>query len=359
VGVGLWVAVKAPPSSFPLAEARPLPWNVYWATNLARGAIVLVLLALAGRKAKWWSVAVVVFAIADASFMHKADAARVPREFFEEPQPAQGITERGRYRLFHKASWQEVDLEPVALAHFLAAPDTDRLMGEAMFRFAPAAFGFRGVLEQDLDQTALLTSDAYLKAALDVKKRTGDWHPFFLESANVRWVAEFLPLDEANRRGQPVEIREAGRPPRYWFARRLLSAREPVELADHIVTSETRPGDAFVDGETFAPAPGRVLRVEERPARVTIDAESSGRSFLVAAITSHKYWRATLDGAPAPIVRTNLGFQGVEVPAGRHRIELRYRNPRILPALIVSVLALVAAIVIALPLRAGTRVNAR
>jgi hypothetical protein len=280
--------------------------------------------------------------------MHTADAARAPRGYFDEPAPARQITERNRYRLFNKASWQEFDLDPVAVPHFLEAAESDRVMRDAMFRFLPAAYGIRGVLERDLDQTALLTSAAYTDAARDVKKRTGDWHPFFLESANVRWVSEFLPLHEAKRVGLPIAVRDIGAHPRYWFASRLLPARDAAEVADHIVTSETRQGDAFVDGEAFVPAAARVSRVVETPSRVRIEVQSEGRAFLVAAVTAHKYWHASLDEGATPIVITNLGFQGVVVPAGRHLIELRYHNPRIIPALIVSAIALALAVAFAL-----------
>jgi len=58
----------------------------------------------------------------------------------------------------------------------------------------------------------------------------------------------------------------------------------------------------------------------------TIDAESSGRGFLVISVTPHKYWTITVDGRETPALRTNLGYQGIVVPPGRHRVEMRYYN---------------------------------
>jgi uncharacterized membrane protein YfhO len=37
-------------------------------------------------------------------------------------------------------------------------------------------------------------------------------------------------------------------------------------------------------------------------------------------------WTATLDGAPAPILRADYAFEAVAVPAGRHALRLEYRN---------------------------------
>jgi uncharacterized membrane protein YfhO len=41
-------------------------------------------------------------------------------------------------------------------------------------------------------------------------------------------------------------------------------------------------------------------------------------------------WEATLDGAPVAVLRANTAVRAVVVPAGEHRVEMRYR-PRSLP----------------------------
>ncbi|HEX8170256.1 MAG TPA: hypothetical protein VF824_06940 [Thermoanaerobaculia bacterium] len=345
VALAIWASGSRSEATPQVAEARALPWNAYWMMNVARGAAVLALVRLSARNARWWAAALVAFAIADASFIHFADAARTPRSYFDEPRAAHGIAGREQFRLFHQAAWDEWDGSPLAMSHFLSAPRTDAVMRDAMFPFSGSAFGFRGLLEQDLDQTSLLVTEAYEKTAQDVRQRGGGgWNPWFLQSANVRWVAQFVNVDEAQRRGSPVEIRDIGPHPRYWFASRLWPGREAIDVADHVATQETAPGDAFTSGEVFAPAAGQVVRVEEHPSHVMLDVESAGRAYLVSANTMHKYWRAAIDGHSAPVIPTNVAFQGVVVPAGRHRVELTYRNPRIIPSAIVSALTLLAAL---------------
>ena len=39
---------------------------------------------------------------------------------------------------------------------------------------------------------------------------------------------------------------------------------------------------------------------------------------------------------------TNIGYQGVEVPAGRHIVEMRYRNPLISAGAAISAATLLA-----------------
>ncbi|MGZ8869339.1 MAG: hypothetical protein ACXW2P_13435, partial [Thermoanaerobaculia bacterium] len=83
---------------------------------------------------------------------------------------------------------------------------------------------------------------------------------------------------------------------------------------------------AFVSGPSFVPARGTVRGMRETANTATIDVESFGRGFLVMSVTNNKYWRVTIDGTEVRPVVTNIGYQGVVVPEGRHRVEMRYRN---------------------------------
>jgi uncharacterized membrane protein YfhO len=45
-----------------------------------------------------------------------------------------------------------------------------------------------------------------------------------------------------------------------------------------------------------------------------------------------------LDDDEVPVRKVNLAYQGVEVPAGKHRIRIRYRNPVVIVGLSVSLM---------------------
>jgi hypothetical protein len=65
-----------------------------------------------------------------------------------------------------------------------------------------------------------------------------------------------------------------------------------------------------------------------RPDEIDLDVESDGPGYLVVTEAYDRGWRATVDGRPAPITVANLLYRGVALPAGRHRVCLRYR-PRL------------------------------
>jgi hypothetical protein len=60
----------------------------------------------------------------------------------------------------------------------------------------------------------------------------------------------------------------------------------------------------------------------------TVDAEveASEPSLVVVAQTYYHNWRAEVDGRPASLLRANVAFQAVQVPAGAHKVHLFYRD---------------------------------
>jgi len=60
----------------------------------------------------------------------------------------------------------------------------------------------------------------------------------------------------------------------------------------------------------------------------TVDAEvdAAAPSLVVVAQTYYHDWRVTVDGQPATLLRANVAFQAVQVPAGRHRLHFFYQD---------------------------------
>jgi uncharacterized membrane protein YfhO len=99
-------------------------------------------------------------------------------------------------------------------------------------------------------------------------------------------------------------------------------------------------------------AEGTIVAAREEANRTVVDVVADGDAFLVLSSTRHKYWKATIDGKPAPIVETNVAFQGIAITKGEHRVELNYRNPLVAAGGAVTLLALATLAFVALRSRA-------
>jgi hypothetical protein len=65
------------------------------------------------------------------------------------------------------------------------------------------------------------------------------------------------------------------------------------------------------------------------PERISVEANAAAPSLLVIAEHFEAGWHATVDGASAEVLQVDLGAQGVVLPAGSHRVELRFSPPHL------------------------------
>jgi Bacterial membrane protein YfhO len=75
-----------------------------------------------------------------------------------------------------------------------------------------------------------------------------------------------------------------------------------------------------------APTAARILGSKFHDHAVEIAAEAKAPALVVVAQSYYHNWRATVDGKPAELLRANVAFQAVQIPAGRHQIRLTYRD---------------------------------
>jgi hypothetical protein len=85
-----------------------------------------------------------------------------------------------------------------------------------------------------------------------------------------------------------------------------------------------------IEGE-LAPQPpgaqqdGEVVKTTEfGPEKIRLDAEVTRPAMLVLADAFYPGWQATVDGAPAPILRGNLMFRAVALTPGSHHVSFSY-----------------------------------
>jgi hypothetical protein len=172
-----------------------------------------------------------------------------------------------------------------------------------------------------------------------------------LDLLNVRYLLTRLQVPESERfrivfPGPPVAVIEnrlAG-PRAFVVGQVQVEANPERALALLLNPAFDLIGTAVVDTDPGqlggAGVTGKAEVTEFELNRVGIDVESTGDALVVIGDLYAPGWSATVDGAPAPVVRADTIFRGVRVPGGKHRVELRYMTPGLRPGLYLSAGAL-------------------
>ncbi len=112
--------------------------------------------------------------------------------------------------------------------------------------------------------------------------------------------------------------------------RRIL-ADPAFDFRHEVLLAETGPGsqpEPPVDAARFAGRPallGEVRTLERRPDRLLLRTRSGSEGYLVMNDAWDPWWRATVDGREAPVLRANVAFRAVRITAGEHVVAMRYR----------------------------------
>jgi hypothetical protein len=331
----------------------------YFAINCARAASIAIWLWLARtQRGRAMAAAGVVLLAADLWYGTLNAVPRERREFFDPAPAVAQIDASAPYRVFNEVAWLGWEGDPIVNEMFNIAQGSiaqgsafSWVMRNSVFPELPALRGLAVAMEDDIDLTSLRNSDDFRQAFKGTRSsRLPDADEPYARMANVGWRVRQRPFDDALRqqilsdasKAVTVEVVASTSGPRYAFAGRLERTPDPSGFRYAVERNAADPSVAYVDADAFSPAPGRVIRFRETANTASIDVVATGRSFLVASVTGHRYWSATIDGQPARLVATNLAFQGVEVPAGAHTINMQYRNPLVPIGGVISVVSLVA-----------------
>jgi uncharacterized membrane protein YfhO len=75
---------------------------------------------------------------------------------------------------------------------------------------------------------------------------------------------------------------------------------------------------------------------------ITLETPLAEAGYLVVAENWYVGWRATVDGAPAPVLRANVAQMAVPLPAGAREIRLTFTSSSYERGRLITVLSLVA-----------------
>lgn len=321
-----------------------------WVIAFIRGAVLFALLwAFPKLNRKAWLAMLAAFIMADVLPIARQVNPVMPSRFFRmTPAALDQLPEpRDRYRLFHEIDWYA--REEVARKYFSTGSAVYWVVRNGLYPMTSVGYGVQLVIERDYDKTALLPTIAFTDAVWDLKRSgRADWWRPAMAMSNAWYRAVYRPYDAERKRvhgrmetARPVDFVKSEEYPRYYFADEVVQIHGKRDFVDQLASAKHSIRAAFVSQPGFAPARGVVRGIRENANSATIDVEAYGRAFLVMSVTPHKYWRVTIDGREASSVVTNLGYQGVAVPAGRHRVEMRYRNTVVVFGAKISILAAV------------------
>lgn len=192
--------------------------------------------------------------------------------------------------------------------------------------------------------------------------------PGFLEAANVRYIIALAPLALPGyrevHRGSAVVYENTRALPRAYLAASAVPVAEDRTLATMASGSWDPRAVAYVEPGARVTLPAGPLQgnadvTEYTPDRVAVSTQASRPALLVLADNFYPGWTATIDGAAAPVIRTNHVFRGVVVPAGAHRVVFTYAPADLMTGVYISLATLLvlcaaaAASILAARRRAG------
>jgi hypothetical protein len=125
--------------------------------------------------------------------------------------------------------------------------------------------------------------------------------------------------------------------PRTYFATSVKVIDDDTVLDDQVLPDFDRTKEVLIDRssvddlngevlnrETGTPAEAKVSIVKYDDSAVTIDVDTDKAGVVVLHDLFYPGWEASVDGESEPVLRANILFRGVNVPAGHHRVEFEF-----------------------------------
>ena len=142
------------------------------------------------------------------------------------------------------------------------------------------------------------------------------------------------PLREVAHIGQTRIFENAGALPRAFWAPRALVIADPNRAVEWLAAAdndprrtvllETPPADGFLGAQGDAQA-DPVTITADRGEMLSLKVSAPAEGFLALTDQYYPGWSAMVNGAPTPVLRANVAFRAVRVPAGESTVEFHYR----------------------------------
>lgn len=117
--------------------------------------------------------------------------------------------------------------------------------------------------------------------------------------------------------------------PRFFLVSKIKTANSYDDAIRLFHSPDFAPAEeAVVEGHVAVSrtgGPGQVRVIRYQPRLVELGITAPAARLLVTSETHYPGWRAYVDGREQQILYTDLAFRGVAIPAGNHRVEMRFQ----------------------------------
>ncbi|MDB5650175.1 MAG: conserved rane protein of unknown function, partial [Hyphomicrobiales bacterium] len=139
--------------------------------------------------------------------------------------------------------------------------------------------------------------------------------------------------------GKNMFIYRLGTPaPRAYLAMQVKPVDKETVLEDSALPDFNRAREVLIDDDSMgdlrevysladadAVPPSKVNIRAHESSRVAIDVDSERAGVLVLHDLYYPGWQVRVDGEVKPVLRANLLFRGVELPAGHHEVVFEFK----------------------------------
>ncbi len=126
-------------------------------------------------------------------------------------------------------------------------------------------------------------------------------------------------------------------------ARRVERLSEPLDPNVVVLSAPPSPGHAP------AGSAGSIVSVDESdPDVLKVEVDAGGAGWLVVGDALQGGWVATVDGESTPLVEADHAVVAVELPSGRHSVELRFAPENGSEGLLATTLSIIALVLLAI-----------
>ena len=162
----------------------------------------------------------------------------------------------------------------------------------------------------------------------------------------LRYIASAVPIEQVDRNLKPGDLIQIARTkdayiyenpralPRVMFVDDWMVAdfdglmstgRWPKFDPTRTLLLETEPAEAPLRPVSLNRGPAGTATIAHfENTIVDIDVTATRSGFVLLNGAWHPWWRASVDGHPVPVLKANVLFRAVQVPAGKHRIRFEF-----------------------------------